>query len=420
VDLRDFVTDCLAAGTGKVIDTAISCSDIPVAVNREEREANRVLVFEQIIGCQAAVVANLFGDRRRICKAGGTESLPEFYRKVDAAIAHPAPLRTAVWEKEDYEVIAFPKLTQLLPNLQYSRDDATPYLTSGIVMVEDPEFDRIHLCFVRLSLQPDDTLLFNAATANIGRIVNGTVGNGQELPIVILIGPPVELILSSCLSIPKTAGKLQVAQSLAGGNLSFSDDRLPLPLGTEYILKGRICPEYRKEGPFGDMKGLYAMKERNPVCRLDELCQRRKPKYHSISAGTSKEHISLVSLGPGYRLFKLSATCDGIVRFDIPVSVAGRMAVITVREGFDPVEILNHLWQIPIIRLFIFVNEDVDETSLSDLFWAIIHRTEGLADFHFTDSKSGVMKETKIAIDATVSHPNDWTHRRVTVYRQPG
>jgi 2,5-furandicarboxylate decarboxylase 1 len=417
MEFREFVADCLASESATAIEDTVDGQSIPEWVQREERLQNQVLFFKNVTGYQAGMVANLFGDRQRICRVVRSEGMDELYRKVEAAISHPVTLQQQSWSDMDYTVLKTPDIARVIPAIQYSRADATPYLTSGIVVAADPESGRVHFCFVRLSLQPDNVLLFNAATATIAGIVEKTLAGGRDLEVLILIGPPVEIILAACLSVPTGTDKLQLAQALGGERLIFSRDRLPIPLGTEYILQGRVMAEYRREGPFGDMKGLYSIKERNPICRIDEIRIRQNPLYHAISAGTAREHTALVSLGPGFRLYRLVQEHEGIIRSEIPTAMSGRMAVITVREGFDVGTVLDDLWLIPIIRLFVFVNEDVDDTCPADLFWALIQRTQGATDFFFTDRASGVMKETKFAIDATATGLTEWAHRRVQVYR---
>jgi 2,5-furandicarboxylate decarboxylase 1 len=414
---RSFVADCLSNGSVIAIEDAIDCQAIPEWVQREEGTQNRGLLFKNVSGYSVGVVANLFGDRQRLCRAMGLVGLDGLYRRVDEGNEHPVPLQTTKWSEAEYTILQSPDIAREIPVIRYSDDDATPYLTSGIVVTKNPEFDRLHLCFVRLSLQPDNVLLFNAATATIAGIVAKTLSAGRELEVRILIGPPVAVILAACLSVPDTTDKYQLAQHLGGRQLSFSRDGLPIPEGTEYILRGRVIAEYRPEGPFGDIKGLYSVKDRNPVCRIDEALIRKKPIYHSISAGTAREHTALVSLGPGYRLYQLVRKHDGIVRSEIPVSMAGRMAVITVREGFDIGNIIDDLWPVPIIRFFVFVNEDVDDTCPADLLWALIQRTEGPDDFYFTQQTGGVMRETKFAIDATATGLAGWGQRRIQVYR---
>jgi UbiD family decarboxylase len=326
------------------------------------------------------------------------------------------PIRQGPLRTGKYHLLKSPDLPQSLPLLKYSREDATPYLTAGILLTRHPSSGRRQLCFVRMAMVGGHRLLLNPATPHVRSLVNDTLGQGQELPLAVLIGPPVEIILLAGLSVPDGVDKLEVGQAMAGDGLAFSEETLPIPLGTEYVLKGRLIPQYGKEGPFGDLKGLYSVKEKNPLFFVDELRVAHDPLFHSISAGRAREHVTLVSMGPLVLLESLKRDCPGIVRYELPRFGGGRLAVFVVKQGFNPDAIAARLWRIPILRGFVFINEDVNRQSAEDLWWALLQRAKDRDNFRFSEEKHDVFQERKFVIDATAGDLASWENRRVAVF----
>lgn len=410
---------CAAAGETAPVRGAVACADIPARVAREERGRNRVLVFGRVADSDARIVGNLYGAPRRICRALGARSLAQLFQKLDVAIARPAALAPGAFPADEYRHVRAPDLTRHLPLIRYSQHDATPYLTSGIVLVRDPSSGRRHVCFARMPIVGGNRLLLNPATPRISEIVDATVGKGEALEAAVLIGAPAAVTLMACLTLPSVADKLEVAQALAGDALRYSDGRLPIPLATEYVLRGRVIPRYEREGPFGDLKGLYAYKARNPVFLVDELWRRRDPIFHSVSAGTSREHLGLVTLSARSYLERIKRERPDVLRYDVPRYAGARLAVLTVRPGFDRAALLARLWEVPIVRSFVLVDEDVSSRSGADLVWAIVERALDQERFVFGRHVVGGYQREKLAIDATAGDPRGWETRRVAVYR-PG
>jgi 2,5-furandicarboxylate decarboxylase 1 len=266
-----------------------------------------------------------------------------------------------------------------------------------------------------LAVIEENMLLFNGATPNIRKIVENTVGQGEELEVNILIGPPVEIILLACMSL-RGEDKLRITQALSGDGLAFSMEGLPFPHQSEYVLKATVIPEYQKEGPFGDLLGLYSVKEKNPECHVSQAICRKNPIYHSVMAGVSHEHAELVAMGARFLLDRIKRKTPGVTDYQVPSFGVGRMALIKVVEGFNVEEIVSRLWSLPIVRLMIFVNEDVDISSPLDIFWAVIQRAKEAEDFQFSEKMHPVFKEKKVVVDATVSELKSWGNRRIKVF----
>ena len=417
MDFREFVTRVRQTRGTTVVAEPLSCAEIPSRVAEVERGSNRALVVDHVVESRAKVVGNLFGTASRICQGFSVRGYSQLFRRLDRAISNPAPIRFGEPGRGEYSVIKTPDLKQILPAIKYSQDDATPYLTSGIVVSRVPSSGRRHVCFMRLAILGGNRLLFNPGTLRIKQLVDETVGRGEELEVRILIGPPLEIILMACVTMPNHQDKLEVAQAMAGEGLLFSDEALPIPLSTEYVLKARVISQYEQEGPFGEIGGVYSVKEKNAVCLVDELHERRDPVFHSVSAGVSKEHLELLSLGPRSFLERMKREFPEIRRYDLPEFGADRLAVLVVKNRFDIEKFAARLWEVPLVRGFIIVNEDVASRSPSDLLWAILQRAHNSDHFTFTRERHPVYNTDRFLVDATVGNLSAWENRRLDIYR---
>lgn len=270
-----------------------------------------------------------------------------------------------------------------------------------------------------MSVAGGNKLLVNPATSRIRRIVQDTVGRGEPLDVAILVGAPSEVTLMACVNVGDGVDKLEVAQAMAGDALAFTDDPLPLPISTEYALTGRIVPTFEREGPVGDQKGLYSVRERNPACLVDAARIRREPWFHSVSGGVSREHIELVTLGPRAALEWIRRDTPELLRYELPFYAGGRLAVLVVADGFRPASLAERLWKISSVRGFVAVNRDVAARSAPDVLWAIVERAVDGERFAFSRGPTPGVKPGKFLIDATEADPADWNHRRIEVYRPP-
>ncbi|MBC7803599.1 MAG: UbiD family decarboxylase, partial [Candidatus Parcubacteria bacterium] len=384
MEFRKAVKEALKRREAVPVDAITDYGDMPARIAEEERGENRALYFSRGPGVAMDSVGNLFGSPGRICRALEAQDYAQLFTRLDAAIDKPSRLQFSGKPGDGMLRTDAPDLTTLLPSIRHSADDATPYLTSGILLARYPGTRRHHACFVRMSLSGGNRLVVNPATRHVRQIVEQSVGRGDPLEVAVLVGAPTEIVFMACVSVPDGCDKLEVAQALAGGGISFSDDTLSIPHGTEFVLRGKVLPDYEREGPVGDQKGLYSVKERNPVCVVETLWARPDPVFHAIAGGVSREHIELVTLGPRAVLERIARSCPSILRYELPRFAGGRLAVLVVADGFDPASIAERLWDISSVRGFIAVNGDVDAASAGDVLWAVVERAKVETDFRFS------------------------------------
>ena len=414
MDFRSFIEKNGNEGR-LIVDEEISCRKIPKRISNEETDENRMLVFENISDFDGSVASNLFGNPERIYWSVGAHDNPSFYEKIDQAAQSPQPLNIQQKNDGDYDVVADPVLLDQIPNIVHSEHDATPYITSGVVLAKNPDSGNHHISYIRLSVLDGNKFYFNPRTPRMKEIAENTLGRGENLEIAVLIGGPVEAMLLGALGFTEEDDELKIAQALSGGELVFFDGNLPVPLGTEMVLFGTVEQEYGDEGPFGDMKGLYMTNE-NPICRVTEMWRRKDVIYHSILGGRSQEHVGLVRMKMLHQLEHFIQKTDYILDYHLPKYTAGQMCLLTVEDGVTLDSVDPELFDIRLIEKFVLLNKDTDPNSAEDVLWAITHRANETADFKFVETENIFGRPGIMIIDATTADPEEWTSIRVKVF----
>ena len=389
--------------------------EIPALIQAEEKGQDRAIIFKNIADYPGEVVGNVYGATKRINNATGAEDTGEFYNAVDRAIAAPQEPVFIPFDGSDYIVTAKPDLSKQLPQIVHSEHDSTPYITSGVVIARHPETGRHHMCFVRLSVQEDNKVLFNPRTFRIKEIADKTLGQGEPLDIVILIGAPSEITLLGGLSIPDEVDEVEFVQAWGGENIKFHDQDLPVPAGTEMVLFGHVVPENRPEGPFGDMRGFYITNP-NPVCEITEMWQRKDVKYHTVLGGMSHEHIGLVTLKAYHDMERIKARFPGVVDYQLPHYAAGQLGLVTVTEDVAKKELAQALADVSLTELFILLNEDTDAGIPEEVLWALTQRANSQDDYVFDDGDRDKGITKRAVIDATDEDLSDWRNKRVEIF----
>ncbi len=419
MEFRAVVEQSLGCGESVRLAGPVPLGEWPFRIAREEGEGNRALIAPATEGACASIAGNLFGSRSRLHRALGVGDEQALFDRLIGAGERPQAIAATGSLDDAHRCIERPDLLRELPAVRHSAEDAGPYLTSGILVVRNDEAGGHHFCYVRMAMAGGSRLIVNPATRRMRALVARALARDEPMDVAILVGPPAEVILSACASAPAGTDKYAIAQALADGGLAFAGPGIPVPKATELVLRGRLRPEYLREGPVGDQKGLYSLRERNPVCEVDALWSRPGACFHLIAGGVSREHIELVTLGPRLALHRVRKETPPILRCALPPFAGGRLAVLVVREDFAPEAVLDRLWAISSVRGFIAVQDDVAASSAADVLWSILERARLPDQFRFSADGHPVSGARKFFIDATSRNRADWNERRIRVY-SPG
>ncbi len=394
----------------------------------ERRSPGRPVLFERVAGhpdwqvvsgiCASrqnfGLVLNLPPDRLLFALADAVET------PVSPPLVREAPCQQVVRESAD--------LTQL-PILTHLPGDAGPYVSSGVAIVRDPELGR-NACFHRL-LRLDRRRF--AARVVEGRGTHTAMARSEgELPVAIVIGPPLQVLLAASMSPPPGVDELSIAQALAPTPLvQCQTVDLQVPAEAELVLEGRFVRAEAAEGPFLDLTGTLDGARQQPVIEIDRITHRRDPIYHALLPaglehkllmGMPREPTIYAEVSRVARCLNVAMTLGGASWFHAVVQIDkagpddGRRAIEAAFGGHGS---LKHV---------VVVDGDVDPFDPAEVEWAIATRFQADRDLIvFPDQPGSSLdpsgrqvpgqkaRTAKMGLDATLP----WGAERASFERVP-
>ncbi len=296
-DLRDFIQMLEARGQLKRITQPVSpVLEMTEIADRTLRAGGPALLFENPIGFDIPVLANLFGTPERVALGMGQESVSAL-RDVGLLLAQlkePEPPKgfKDAWDKLPVfrQVLNMgPKLVKSAPCQAVVTEgdavdlyrlpiqtcwpgDAGPLVTWPLVITRGPNKSRQNLGIYRQQLIGRNKLIMRWLAHRGGALDFREWKQqhpGEPFPVAVALGADPATILGAVTPVPDTLSEYAFAGLLRGGKTELVKcigNDLQVPASAEFILEGYIDPdETAEEGPFGDHTGYYNEVDRFPV-----------------------------------------------------------------------------------------------------------------------------------------------------------
>ncbi|MFN4282053.1 MAG: UbiD family decarboxylase [Alphaproteobacteria bacterium] len=413
-----------AAGRLKTYDKPVDVK-LEIAAILKKLDGQESIYFPKVTGFDMPVVGNFLSCRENCEAAFGTD-YNGIRQLIGRALGNPQPPKLVnhapaqeVVKTENIDLLA------MLPALHHTANDPGRYLTSGIVIVKDPDTGVYNASYHRVQLLGGNR---GAIKLDFGRHLRAAFdrakAKGEPLPIVMCIGADIALHYTAATmgsQMPESADELAVAGGLAGAPLSvvkaITNDLL-VPAESEIVLEGVIkTDEVINEGPFGEFVGSLSPEGDAPIMEIAAVTHRAKPIYHAIN-GYGRETIML-------RKYVLEASLLKVLTAAIPIVIDADMtagglhrfhAVIQVKKGTPQHEglqrnaILAAFGALKDLDMVIAVDEDIDLRDPADVEYALATRMEASKDLivipgargheYVRASNEGI--RAKLGIDATV------------------
>ncbi len=303
-----------------------------------------------------------------------------------------------------------------IPVLRHLPQDAGSYVTSAVVIVEDPEHGR-NMAYHRLLRLGENQfaarLVENRGTESAWRKVEG------DLPCAICIGVPLQVNLAAAVSPPPGVDELSIAHALAPTPLvRCKTVNLAVPAEAELVLEGRITKQLVAEGPFPDLTETMDVVRQQPVIEIDCVTHRVDPIYHGLLPGglehkllmgMPREPTILAEVNQAARCTDVLVTPGGaswlhaVVQIDKQDPEDGRRAIEAAFRGHGS---LKHV---------VVVDTDVDIHDPLQVEWAIATRFQADSDLVVFSDRPGSSldpsgkhvpgkkaRTAKMGLDATV------------------
>jgi 4-hydroxy-3-polyprenylbenzoate decarboxylase len=453
-DLREFIEKLEAEGELKRIRHPVDPKlEITAICDRVLKQNGPALLFENVVGFNIPVLANLFGTARRVALGMGADSIaalretgrllawlrqpdppqglkdawqniPVFKKVLDMAPkkVSKAPCQEIVLEGEAVDLAKLPVQT-CWP------EDAGPLITWGLTVTRGPEKPRQNLGIYRQQVIGRNRLIMRWLPHRGGALDfrDWQLRHpGKPFPVAVALGADPATTLAAVTPVPDTLSEYAFAGLLRGARTEVIDCKhaeLEVPASAEIILEGYIHPnDIAPEGPFGDHTGYYNEVESFPVLTVERITHRKNPIYHSTYTGRPPDEPAVLGVALNEVFVPiLQKQYPEIVDFYLPPEGCSyRVAVVSIRKQYPghARRIMMGIWsflrQFMYTKFIIVTDEDIDIRSWPDVVWAISTRVDPLRDtlmvdntaidyLDFASPVSGL--GSKMGIDATGKWP---------------
>ncbi|GAB5498440.1 MAG: 4-hydroxy-3-polyprenylbenzoate decarboxylase [Pseudohongiellaceae bacterium] len=455
-DLREFITLLEKEGELKRISTEVDPNlEITEIADRTLRSGGPALLFENPRGSNIPLLANLFGNTRRIALAMGLENtdglrdvgkllaflkepsppkgwkdlwqnLPTFKNVLNLApnVKRKAPCQEVVIEGDDVDL-------NMLPIQTCWPGDAAPLVTWPLVITRGPEKERQNLGIYRMQLLGRNKLIMRWLSHRGGALDyrDWQLKHPDEpFPVSIALGADPATILATVTPVPDTLSEYGFAGLLRGSKTdvvkSMGND-LQVPASAEFVLEGVLTPgELADEGPFGDHTGYYNEVDQFPVFTVQRITHRRDPIYHSTYTGRPPDEPAMLGVALNEVFVPLlQKQFPEIIDFYLPPEGCSyRLAIVSMRKQYPghAKRVMMGVWsflrQFMYTKFVIVVDDDVDIRKWEDVIWAITTRMDPSRDtvlvdntpidyLDFASPVSGL--GSKMGLDATNKWPGE-------------
>jgi len=364
--------------------------------------SGRPVLFERVEGSSMPVVSNVCSSRDLVCLGLGIERARLIRRLADAAENPGAPEVGAA----DGYVEVEPDLARL-PVLTCHREDAGPYIASGIVVAADAEYG-INASYHRALVKDAHTLVLRV----LERHLHAYMRRGL-VRFALCVGNSTAVLVAAAMSVELGKSELAIADALAPTRLVELDGLVVPP--AEIVMICTFTGETADEGPFLDLTETFDVVRRQPVARVERIFARQGALFHALLPG-DLEHKVLMGMPREPTIFReVSRVCDCLdvhvtaggcswlhaaVKIRKQASDDGRKAIEAAFRGHGSVK---HVY---------VVDEDIDIEDPGQIEWAMATRFQGDRDLVIRPREKGssldpsadvaTRETTKLGFDLTV------------------
>ena len=425
-DLRDFIDALEQKGLLKRITHPVDPNqEMTEICDRTLRASGPALLFENPVGYDIPVLANLFGTPERVALGMGRQDVREL-REVGELLAYlkepepphgfrdaieklplfkqvlnmpvkrlrKAPCQDIVWEGDEVDLDRLP-IMSCWPN------DVAPLMTWGLTITQGPNKKRQNIGIYRQQKIGKNKVIMRWLAHRGGaldlRDWMETHPN-EPFPVSVAYGADPATILGAVTPVPDTLSEYAFAGLLRGSKtevVKSLSNNLDVPASAEMVLEGYIdLNEFADEGPYGDHTGYYNEVERHHVFTITHITMRKKPIYHSTYTGRPPDEPAVLGVALNEVFVPiLQKQFPEIVDFYLPPEGCSyRMAIVTMKKQYPghAKRVMMGVWsflrQFMYTKFVIVCDDDVNARDWNDVIWAITTRMDPSRDTLLIDN----------------------------------
>lgn len=424
-DVRQFMAKLSSAGELLEIDAEVDPNEELGAICRKVLDENGpAILFNNVIGYNHPVFANMLGKRKRIAMAMETaeENLVDAYlegRKRTTSEPLPivprGPVKDVVIPKADL------RLTDLVPGIISNPGDGGAYINYALIIMRDPDSGRRNMGIYRLQLREGlVTGIWSSPTSHAGTIrAKFELLNKPTEVAVCIGGDPLLYIASQIPGLELGVDEMEVAAAMRGMPyplVKCDTVDLEVPADCEMVLEGCIQPNVRREeGPYGEYHGYYCRVLDQPIIEFQHATRRKDPIWIYTYLGvppTDTHALGQVMGEAGYTEKLRKDVAPTVRKVYCPLDM--HTIVVSLKKTYEEQakHVIYALWSTRGGKTVIVVDEDIDPSDSEAVYWAIAVRSHPTRDVLVSDGFGTIGPAThkyadqqgrssKLGIDAT-------------------
>jgi len=364
------------------------------------------ILFKQVKNFPMPVIANICSSRELVALGLGIKE-SEIMNKLAEAIEHTKEPK--IVKADGYREVET-DLTKL-PILIHYTFDGGPYISSGIVIANDPELG-LNASYHRMMVIGKDKVVLRILPRHFDEFLKR-----GDREFAICIGNSMPVLVASAVSAELGKSELGIANAMAEANLiELAGHKVP---ESGIIMIAEMTGEEHDEGPFLDLTETPDIVRKQRVARIKKIFTKEDPLYQALLPGAF-EHRILMGMPREPTIFRevskvceckdVSVTPGGCSWLHAVVSIKkkdpddGRKAIEAAFKGHNS---LKHVW---------VVDDDIDVHNPHDVEWAMATRFQGDRDIVVKKEKGSSLDPssdletrmtTKMGFDLTIPAGKD-------------
>jgi len=296
------------------------------------------------------------------------------------------------------------------------------------VVVNDPVTGVPNISVHRVMITGKDRLTFLIDPGrHLGAYLDIMEKQGKPLQVTINNGISLAPWLVSAIP-GQGPGKTGIANHIVGRPIDFIKAQtvnVPAFAEAQFVIEAEILPNVREpEGPFAEVTGYYAQKEKRWVMQVKAITHQRNPVFHSLLSG--QEVWNAVGLTAEAKIFvTVNKEVPDLKAVYLPPGGCGFYgAVIQLeksKEGVQDKAIHETFKAFSSLQWVVAVDSDVNLYDAVDVEWAFTTRFNAKKGFIILKDDPGHILNpmvegglvTKIGVDATAPFPRTSAFERV-------
>ncbi|MFI6519349.1 UbiD family decarboxylase [Spirillospora sp. NPDC050679] len=412
-DLHAYLAEYAGADV-LTVDAEISAEEEVTALAFElaARGRHDLIRCPKVAGLGVELVTNVFASRARVAALFGTDpaGLHAAYQERARRARPPrvldhGPVLDEVLTGDQADLAA-------VPMIRHFASDRGRYITSGIVVAEDPDGGAGNMSYHRATPHsPRELALSLHSRGDLWRLLNRARELGRPLPVAMVVGGHPLFMLAASARVGADVDERDIAGGLFGAPLETV--RTPrhgirVPATADYVIEGVIDPaDHAPEGPFGEFSGYSSDRSTNNVLRVEAICRRRDPVLLDVVAGNSAEHLNLARIPRESEMAEqLTTRFPDVTALHYPNSGTHFHAYVALRQrrpGQARQVMLGLLGWDPYLKTVVAVDDDVDVTDDAAVLWALATHFQPHRDLFTVDGLPGSPLDPSSGSDGTTS-----------------